>query len=139
MYIVNDLFYESISIYQVFRNKNTYKRGSMTSFTDLHLELEIKAKDFRENPTEANGNKIIEEIVRLIKMNASVLIDGVQSDVNKDVTVPSGYYAKDYRFYIHIFSSKLAFDASTTPNLRISFNTLSSFFRSHVFKIIYCA
>ena len=62
----------------------------MTSFTDLHLELEIKAKDFRENPTEANGNKIIEEIVRLIKMNASILIDGVQSDVNKDITVPSG-------------------------------------------------
>ena len=54
----------------------------MTSFTDLHLELEIKAKDFRENPTEANGNRIIEEIVRLIKMNASILIDGVQSDVN---------------------------------------------------------
>ena len=33
----------------------------MTSFTDLHLELEIKAKDFRENPTEANGNRIIED------------------------------------------------------------------------------
>ena len=88
----------------------------MTSFTDLHLELEIKAKDFRENPTEANGNKIIEEIVRLIKMNASILIDGVQSDVNKDITVPSGYYAKDSRFYIHIFSSKVAFDASTASN-----------------------
>ena len=52
--------------------KNTYKRGSMTSFTDLHLELEIKAKDFFGNPTEANGNRIIEEIVRLIKMNASI-------------------------------------------------------------------
>lgn len=44
------------------------------------------------------------------------LIDGVQSDVNKDITVPSGYYAKDSRFYIHIFSSKVAFDASTATN-----------------------
>ena len=26
----------------------------MSKFTDLHLELEIKAKDFRENPTDEN-------------------------------------------------------------------------------------
>ena len=34
----------------------------MSKFTDLHLELEIKAKDFRENPTDENGDKIIAEI-----------------------------------------------------------------------------
>ena len=83
----------------------------MTSFSDLHLELEIKAKDFGENPTDENGDKIIAEIVHLIENNASILVDGIPSDVNPNVIVPSGYYANDGRFYIHIFSSKVSFDA----------------------------
>lgn len=88
----------------------------MSKFTDLHLELEIKAQKFREDPTDENGDKIIEEIVHLIENNASVLVDGIPSDVNPNVIVPSGYYANDGRFYIHIFSSKVAFDASTATN-----------------------
>lgn len=88
----------------------------MSKFTDLHLELEIKAQKFREDPTDENGDKIIEEIVHLIENNASVLVDGIPSDVNPNVIVPSGYYANDGRFYIHIFSSKVAFDASTATS-----------------------
>ena len=59
----------------------------MSKFTDLHLELEIKAKDFRENPTDENGDKIIAEIVHLIENNASILVDGIPSDVNPNVMV----------------------------------------------------
>ena len=75
----------------------------MSKFTDLHLELEIKAQKFREDPTDENGDKIIAEIVHLIENNASILVDGIPSDVNPNVIVPSGYYANDGRFYIHIF------------------------------------
>lgn len=88
----------------------------MSKFTDLHLELEIKAQKFKEDPTDENGDKIIAEIVHLIENNASILVDGIPSDVNPNVIVPSGYYANDGRFYIHIFSSKVAFDASTATN-----------------------
>ena len=88
----------------------------MSKFTDLHLELEIKAQKFREDPTDENGDKIIAEIVHLIENNSSILVDCIQSDVNPNVIVPSGYYANDGRFYIHIFSSKVAFDASTATN-----------------------
>lgn len=88
----------------------------MSKFTDLHLELEIKAQKFREDPTDENGDKIIAEIVHLIENNASILVDGIPSDVNPNVIVPSGYYANDGRFYIHIFSSKVAFDASNATN-----------------------
>ena len=59
----------------------------MSKFTDLHLELEIKAQKFREDPTDENGDKIIAEIVHLIENNASILVDGIPSDVNPSVTV----------------------------------------------------
>lgn len=88
----------------------------MTKFENLHLALEVKAKAFLENPTEENGNKIIVELLKLEKENAMICIDGVASDVNPTVTVPSGYYAKDGKFYVHIFSSNIAFDASTATN-----------------------
>lgn len=92
----------------------------MSKFDDIHLELEIKAKDFRENPTNENGDLIIQEIVKLIKEDASILIDGIPSDINPTVTVPSGYYAPDGRFYIHIFSSKVSFDVSTAEHPMMS-------------------
>lgn len=88
----------------------------MTKFEDLHLELQILTEEFRKNPIDENGDKIIAEIQKLIQTNASILVDGVASDVNPNVIVPSGYYANDGRFYIHIFSSKVAFDASTATN-----------------------
>jgi hypothetical protein len=88
----------------------------MSKFEDLHLELELKANNFRSEPTDENGNKIIEEIVKMIKDNASILVDGVPSEVNPSVITPSGYYAQDNRFYVHIFSSKVSFEASTATN-----------------------
>lgn len=92
----------------------------MSKFDDIHLELEIKAKDFREKPTEENGNLIIQEIVKLINEDASIMIDGIPSDVNPTITVPSGYYAPDGRFYIHIFSSKVSFEVSTAEHPMMS-------------------
>ncbi len=88
----------------------------MSKFEDLHLELELKANAFRNEPTDENGNKIIEEIVKMIKENSSILVDGVPSDVNPTVIIPSGYYSNDDRFYVHIFSSKVSFEASTATN-----------------------
>ena len=88
----------------------------MSKFEDLHLELQILTEEFRKDPCDENGDKIIAEIKKLIKNDASILVDGVASDVNPNVIVPSGYYANDGRFYIHIFSSKVAFDASTAKN-----------------------
>lgn len=88
----------------------------MTRFENLHLALEVKAKEFLEHPTDENGDKIIVELLRLNDENAMILIDGVPSDVNPTVTVPSGYYGKDGKFYVHIFSSNVAFDASTATN-----------------------
>lgn len=92
----------------------------MSKFDDIHLELEIKAKDFREHPTDENGDLIIQELVKLIKEDASMMIDGIPSDVNPNITVPSGYYAPDGRFYIHIFSSKVSFDISTAEHPMMS-------------------
>lgn len=88
----------------------------MAKFEDLHLQLQILTEEFRKNPTDENGNEIIAEINKLIQENASILVDGIPSEVNPNVIVPSGYYAPDGRFYIHIFSSKLSFDASTATN-----------------------
>lgn len=88
----------------------------MSKFEDLHLELELKAKAFRNDPTEENGNLIIEEIVHMIQEDSSILVDGVPSDVNPTVIIPSGYYANDNRFYVHIFSSKLSFEESKATN-----------------------
>ncbi len=88
----------------------------MSKFEDLHLELELKSKTFRSEPTEENGNAIIDEIVHMIQEDASILADGVPSYVNPAVIIPSGYYANDNRFYVHIFSSKLSFEASTATN-----------------------
>lgn len=83
---------------------------------ELHLELEIHAQDFRENPNDETGDKLLQSMVHIIKNNEMVLIDGIPSPVNPTITVPSGYYAKDGRFYFHIFSSKKSFDESSAHN-----------------------
>lgn len=88
----------------------------MSKFEDIHLELELKANTFRENPTEENGDLIIQEIVKLINEDSNIMIDGVPADNNPTITVPSGYYAPDGRFYIHIFSSKVSFETSTAEH-----------------------
>lgn len=86
---------------------------------ELHLQLEILAQDFRENPSDETGDKLLLSLVHIIENNEMVLIDGIPSPVNPTITVPSGYYAKDGRFYFHIFSSKKSFEESSakTPML----------------------
>lgn len=83
---------------------------------ELHLELEILANDFRENPNDETGDKMLRALARIIEDNDTILIDGIPSPINPTVTVPSGYYAKDGRFYFHIFSSRQSFEASSAGN-----------------------
>lgn len=83
---------------------------------ELHLQMEILAQDFRDNPCDEIGDKLLESLAHIIENNEMVLIDGIPSPVNPTVTVPSGYYAKDGRFYFHIFSSKKSFDESSAAN-----------------------
>ena len=71
---------------------------------ELHLQLEILAKEFRENPSDETGDRILAAMAKIIRDNEKILIDGIPSPVNPTITVPSGYYAKDGKFYFHIFS-----------------------------------
>ena len=75
---------------------------------ELHLQLEILAKEFRENPSDETGDRILAAMAKII--------DGIPSPVNPTIIVPSGYYAKDGKFYFHIFSSRQSFDASSASN-----------------------
>ncbi len=88
----------------------------MAKFSDIHLQLEKLAEEFREDPSDEKGNQIIAEICRLIQEDASILIDGIPSPVNPNVMVPSGYYAPDGRFYFHLFSSRVSFDRSVAEH-----------------------
>lgn len=83
---------------------------------ELHLQLEILAQDFRDNPCDESGDKLLRALAYIIKNNEMILIDGIPSPVNPTVTVPSGYYAKDGRFYFHIFSSRQSFEESSASN-----------------------
>lgn len=83
---------------------------------ELHLQLEILANDFRQNMDEKTGEKILSAFVQIIRNNESILIDGIPSPINPDIIVPSGYYAKDGRFYFHIFSSRQSLEASSASN-----------------------
>ena len=83
---------------------------------ELHLQLEILAKEFRENPSAETGDRILAAMAKIIRDNEKILIDGIPSPVNPTITVPSGYYAKDGKFYFHIFSSRQSFDASSASN-----------------------
>lgn len=83
---------------------------------ELHLQLEILAHDFRENPNDETGDRLLQSLAHIIENNEMILIDGIPSPVNPTITVPSGYYAKDGRFYFHIFSSKKSFEESSAQN-----------------------
>lgn len=83
---------------------------------ELHLQLELLAKQFRENPSDEIGDRILEAMAKIIRNNEKILIDGIPSPVNPTIIVPSGYYGKDGRFYFHIFSSRQSFDASSASN-----------------------
>ena len=83
---------------------------------ELHLQLEILANDFRQEPDDATGNKMLQSLAHIIQSDETILIDGIPSPVNPSVTGPSGYYAKDGRFYFHIFSSRQSFEESSAEH-----------------------
>jgi hypothetical protein len=79
-------------------------------------DLEILTNAFLNDASEEKGNEMISALADLIAQNTEILCDGIPSPVNPNVTVPSGYYGPDKRFYVHVFTSKKKFDESTASH-----------------------
>lgn len=86
----------------------------MNDYRDIHYKLDILAQEMKENESEENGKKVVEELCELIIQDSMLLISGV--DHGYGLVDPNGFYGPDHRFYIHVFSSKLRFDESKYVN-----------------------
>ena len=42
---------------------------------ELHLQLELLAKQFRENPSDETGDRILEAMAKIIRNNEKILIE----------------------------------------------------------------
>jgi hypothetical protein len=88
----------------------------MGKYSELHLQLEQKAKSFLLDQSDENSSLLIAEFTKLILEDADVLIDGIPDDDDPGKFDPSGFEGPDQRFYFHIFTSKLRFDESDAKN-----------------------
>ena len=84
----------------------------MATLNELHLQLEMKVQKFLEDESDENSSLIIAEIIRLLAMDAEVVIAGNPVEGKEGLTDPAGYYGPDGRFYFHIFTSRLRFNES---------------------------
>lgn len=89
----------------------------MSDFRDIHYKLDQLVEEMKKNESDENGKKVIEEICQLIIQDSMLIICGVNH--GDGMVDPNGFYGPDHRFYFHVFSSKLRFDASkyTDPML----------------------
>lgn len=88
----------------------------MGKYSELHLQLEQRSKEFLNDQSEENSNLLIAEFTKLILEDADVLIDGTVDEDEPNKYDPSGFEGPDQRFYFHIFTSKLRFDESDAKN-----------------------
>lgn len=84
----------------------------MATLNELHLQLEMKVQKFLEEESDENSSLIIAEIIRLLAMDAEVVIAGNPVEGKVGLTDPAGYYGPDGRFYFHVFTSRLRFNES---------------------------
>lgn len=84
----------------------------MNTYSDIHFELEKRAEKMKDDESEEAGKAVVDELVHLILQNADILISGITHDDPKGAVDPAGFYGPEGKFYVHIFSSKLAFDKS---------------------------
>lgn len=74
------------------------------------LNLEYQADKFLKDPSETNESDLMAEITRVIIEDADIIIDG---EVLEDGMIDPQHIEveMDHRFYFHIYTSKLRFDA----------------------------
>ena len=84
----------------------------MATLNELHLQLEQKVQDFLKDQTEENSSRLVMEVIRLLGMDAEVVIAGEPVADHPELTDPAGYYGPDGRFYFHVFTSRLRFNES---------------------------
>lgn len=84
----------------------------MATLNELHLQLEQKVQNFLQDESEENSSLLIAEIIRLLAMDAEVVIAGNPVEGQPGMTDPAGYYGPDGRFYFHVFTSRLRFNES---------------------------
>lgn len=74
------------------------------------LNLEYQSDKFLHDPCEKNEAELMDEIVRVIIEDADIIIDG--EVLESGMIDPAHIEVEmDHRFYFHIYTSKLRFDA----------------------------
>lgn len=84
----------------------------MATLNELHWQLEQRVQEFLADQTEENSSRLIMEVIRLLAMDAEVVIAGSPVPDHPEMTDPAGYYGPDGRFYFHVFTSRLRFNES---------------------------
>lgn len=84
----------------------------MATLNELHWQLEQRVQEFLADQTEENSSRLIMEVIRLLAMDAEVVIAGSPVPDHSEMTDPAGYYGPDGRFYFHVFTSRLRFNES---------------------------
>lgn len=88
----------------------------MGKYSEIHIQLEQRAKDFLQDQSDENSSLLIAEFTKLILEDADILIDGIPDEDEPGKYDPSGFEGPDQRFYFHLFTSKLRFDESDAQN-----------------------
>lgn len=74
------------------------------------LNLEYHAEKFLNNPDQKNEKELMDEIVKVLIEDAEIIIDGEVLD--SGMIDPAHIEVQtDQRFYFHVYTSKLRFDA----------------------------
>ena len=75
-----------------------------------HTRLKALAERFREDPSDANSDRLIAEFVLLYETGKPVIAAGIRNSGGE--LDPAGNYARDGRYYYYVFSDADAFRAS---------------------------